>query len=369
MSEATDSKTTYDEWMDQQGVPVVEGFGVDVREVGLGPWPKRGGRGAFVQLRGMEGATGMEVVEIPPGKALEPEKHLYEKVIYVVEGLGSTEVWQKGESKRFFEWGAGSLFAPPLNCWYRLVNGGRGRVLLAAVTNAPRIMDIFHNIEFVFDCDYQFKDRYQGQEEYFAVGQKRYVVGRGNYWGTNFIADVATAPIDAHEWKAAGGSFTGFEISGNTLVGHLVEWPIGRYHKAHYHGAGAVLLILKSEGYTIMWPNELGIHPYQDGHGDQVVRVDWRLGSAFSPPNGWFHQHFNLGSEKARQLALRYGSRKHKMGFYVAAQKRGGGVFISIKERGTLIEYDDEDREIRRIYEAALGRTGIPSAMPPVRGR
>ena len=95
--------------------PIVEGYGLDVANVQMGPWARRGGRGAFVQLRGMEGATGMEVVEIPAGKALEPEKHLYEMVFYVVEGLGSTEVWQEAEGKRFFEWGPGSLFAPPAN--------------------------------------------------------------------------------------------------------------------------------------------------------------------------------------------------------------------------------------------------------------
>jgi len=181
MTNGIDSKTAYERWMAQEGVPVTEGYGFDVKEIPLGAWPRRGGRGAFVQLRGMEGATGMEVVEIPPGKALEPEKHLYEKVVYVVEGMGSTEVWREGEGKRFFEWGPGSLFAPPLNCWHRLVNGGRERALLAAVTNAPMIIDMFHNIDFVFNCDYRFKDRYDAQEDYFAVGRKRYVVDRGNY--------------------------------------------------------------------------------------------------------------------------------------------------------------------------------------------
>lgn len=368
MAEGLASTTTYyDSWMKQEGVPIVEGYGVDVAQIPLKSWPRKGGRGAFVQLRGMEGVTGMEVVEIPAGKALEPERHLFEKVIYVVEGLGSTEVWHEGQGKRSFEWGPGSLFAPPLNSWYRLMNGSGKRALLAAVTNAPMIMDIFHSGDFIFGCKHDFTDRYSGQEDYFAVGNKRYTVDRGNYWDTNFIADVATATIDAHEWKAAGGGFTGFEMSGNTMVGHLVEWPVGRYHKAHYHGAGAVLLILRSEGYTIMWPNELGIHPYEDGHGDEVVRVDWKPGSAFGPPNGWFHQHFNLGSEKARQLALRYGSKKHKAGFHIAAQRRDGGVFISVREGGTLIEYEDEDAEIRRNYEAELKRRGIPCAMPPVR--
>ncbi|MBI2349479.1 MAG: hypothetical protein HYV05_12605 [Deltaproteobacteria bacterium] len=370
MAEDLETKTThYESWIRQEGVPVIEGYGVDVAQVALGPWPRRGGRGAFVQLRGMEGVTGMEVVEIPPGKALEPDRHLYEKVFYVVEGLGSTEVWQQEQSKRFFEWGPGSLFAPPLNCWHRLINGGRQRALLAAVTNAPMIMDLFHNSDFIFNCPYQFQDRYAGEENYFAIGQKRYTVGRGNYWDTNFIADVATASIDSHEWKAAGGGFTGFEIAGNVLVGHLVEWPVGKYHKAHYHGAGAVLFILKSEGYTIMWPNELGIHPYRDGHGDQVVRVDWKPGTAFGPPSGWFHQHFNTGREQARQLALRNGSKRHKMGFYVAAQKRDGGVFISIKDGGTLIEYEDEDPEIRRIYEAEIRKKEVALDMPPLAAR
>lgn len=363
------TKTSYELWMEEQGVPAVETYGVNVRDLALGPWPRRGGRGAFVQLRGMEGMTGMEVVEIPPGKALDPDKHLYEKVVYVLEGLGSTEVWHEGEQRRFFEWGPGSLFAPPLNCWYRLVNGGRERALLAAVTNAPLIIDLFHSTEFVFGCTHKFKDRYNGEEDFFTVGQNRYQVGRGNYWDTNFISDVATASIDAHEFKAAGGSFTGFEISGNAVVGHLVEWPVGKYHKAHYHGSGAVLFIVKSEGYTLMWPNDLGIHPYQDGHGDQVVRVDWKPGTAFSPPSGWYHQHFNVGGDKARQLALRYGSKRYKMGFYVAAQKRDGGVFISVKEGGTLIEYEDEDPEIRRTYEAELKKRGVPLDMPPVAAR
>ena len=364
MAESTDGKTTYEQWMEGEGIPVVDGYGIDIPSLTLGPWARRGGRGAFIQLRGMEGVTGMEVVEIPPGKALEPEKHLYEKVIYVVEGLGSTEVWQEGQGKRTFEWGMGSLFAPPLNTRYRLINGSRERALLAAVTNAPMIMDLFHNVDFIHNCDYQFKDRFNGQENYFEMSQNRYTVGRGNYWETNFIADVANAALDAHDWKASGGGYDGFEMSGNTMVGHLSEWPVGRYHKAHYHGAGAVLVIVKSEGYTLMWPNELGIHPYDDGHGDQVVKVDWKPGATFSPPAGWFHQHFNVGKKDARQLALRYGSKKYKAGFNIAAQKRDGGVFISVKEGGTLIEYEDEDPAIRRNYEAELKKRGVAPQMP-----
>ena len=127
--------------------------------------------GAFVQLKGMEGVTGMEVVETLPGKAPEPEKHLYEKVIYVIEGLGSTEVWTEEGKKQFFEWGPGSLFSPPLNSWYRLINGGSQPALVAAVTNAPMIVDIFHNLDFIFNCPYQFKDRFMAGSQIRCLRQ------------------------------------------------------------------------------------------------------------------------------------------------------------------------------------------------------
>ena len=50
-----------------------------------------------------------------PGDALQPEKHLYEELICVLNGVGATEVWQEGKKKSLFEWGRMSLFSPPLN--------------------------------------------------------------------------------------------------------------------------------------------------------------------------------------------------------------------------------------------------------------
>jgi hypothetical protein len=141
------------------------------------------------------------------------------------------------------------------------------------------------------------------------------------------------------------------------LIGHLAEWPVGRYHKAHFHGGGAVLVILRSEGYSLMWPNHLGTRPYENGFGDQVVRIDWVPGSVFSPPTNWFHQHFNTGTAPALQLALRCGSQKFPLGIRVAAIR--AGVYTSVRQGGTLIEYEDEDPVIRTTYEDQLARKGI----------
>ncbi len=358
-------RTAYEKWIEKEGIPVIEGYGVrDIRELPLSEWQRLGGKGTFVQLQGLQGITGLYVGEIPAGKELKPEKHLYEEVFYIVSGQGETEIRQQGQPGQVIKWQEGSLFSPPLNTWHRLINTGSEPALFAAVTTAPLVLDHFHNEEFVFQSEYSFSDRYDLNPNYFTPGQDRYLNGNNQWiWETNFIPDVRKAFVNPQEQKGAGVSLTQFEICGNTLIGHLAEWPVGCYHKAHHHGGGAVLIILRSNGYSLMWPNERGAKPYENGYGDQVVRVDWIPGSLFSPPSGWFHQHFNTGPEPALQLALRCGSDKYPLGIRVAAIR--AGVYTSMKQGGTLIEYEDEDPEIRRIYEESLKSSGVSSQMPP----
>jgi oxalate decarboxylase/phosphoglucose isomerase-like protein (cupin superfamily)/mannose-6-phosphate isomerase-like protein (cupin superfamily) len=358
------AKTFYERWMEKEGVPIVEGFGVtDVRRISLQSWSRLGCDGAYLQLRGLEGITGVYIGRIAPGTMTEPEKHLYEKVIYIVQGEGVAEFQQRGRVPQSISWKSGSLFSPPLNSTHRLINYSESPAVFLAVTTAPMVLDHFHNEQFVFNNDFVFGDRYDGQGDYFKVGDHRYLAANNRQWiwETNFIADVRKAAIDAQEQKGAGVNLTQFEIADNTLIGHLAEWPVGRYHKAHYHGGGAVLAILRSEGYSLMWPNEWGTRPYENGFGDRVVRIDWGAGSVFSPPTSWFHQHFNTGSEPALQLALRCGSQKFPLGIRVAAIR--AGVYTSVKQGGTLIEYADEDPEIRRAYQAELIKKGIEPDM------
>jgi hypothetical protein len=125
-----------------------------------------------------------------------------------------------------------------------------------------------------------------------------------------------------------------------------------------------VIVILKSQGYTLLWPKDSGIQPYATGRGDEVVELRWREGSVLSPPSGWFHQHFNIGNEAARQLALRFGSRLHPIGLHQAAKKKTDGVYISVKKGGTMIEYEDEDPRIRRDFEDAIEKINVPMEMP-----
>jgi oxalate decarboxylase/phosphoglucose isomerase-like protein (cupin superfamily) len=358
------AKTYYERWMEKEGIPIVEGFGVtDVRNIPLGDWKRMACQGAYLQFRGLEGITGVYVGNIAPGASLEPERHLYEKIVYIIQGKGVAEIQQRDRVPQCIAWQTGSLFSPPLNALHRLINHSKEAAIFLAITTAPMVLDHFHNEQFVFNNNFSFTDRYDAQIDYFEPGDERYLAtnNRQWIWETNFIPDARRAQIDAQEQKGAGVNLTQFEISNNTLIGHLAEWPVGRYHKAHYHGGGAVLVILRSSGYSLMWPNDLGIRPYESGEGGQVVRVDWLPGSVFSPPTNWFHQHFNTGTEPALQLALRCGSQKFPLGIRVAAIR--AGVYTSVKQGGTLIEYDDEDPEIRRTYEAELESKGIAPDM------
>lgn len=360
-------RTGYHQWMKSEGIPVVVGHGLeDVREIELAPWRRNGGLGAFIHLHGMEGLTGLYVAEIPPGAALQPERHIYEELICILDGQGATEVWQEGAKKSLFEWGRMSLFSPPLNSWHRLINGGREPVKFLALTNAPMILDGYRNLEFVFNNPFVFSDRFAGQDGYFNVGNKRYPMGNTHVWETNFIPDIVTEQMDEHEKKGTGVRLTQFQMAGNSLIAHVSHWSGARYQKAHYHGPGAVLLGLEGEGYVLMWPKESGVRPYRSGNGSDVLELKWKEGSIYCPPGGWFHQHFNTATKPARHIALRYSGRIHPTGLQLAAKRHEDGTTTSIKKGGTLIEYEDEDPEIRRRFESRLKEAGVACQMPAV---
>jgi len=119
---------------------------------------------------------------------------------------------------------------------------------------------------------------------------------------------------------------------------------------------------VRGQGYTLMWPREAGIRPYEAGNADKVVKVNWQEGSVVSPPQGWFHQHFSTGSVPARQLAMRWGTRRYGVEFIDVQRKEG--VFVSTKKGGTLIEYEDEDPEIGHRFVRECAANGVDVRMP-----
>ena len=109
--------TPYDDYMEAQGIPIFRGIGVRrVQDMPLKRWNRMGGNGTFIQLYGTEGKWGCYVVEVPGAGALNPERHMYEEIMVVVEGRGTTEIWTDDQKKpHVFEWQQGSMFSIPLN--------------------------------------------------------------------------------------------------------------------------------------------------------------------------------------------------------------------------------------------------------------
>jgi len=75
---------------------------------------------------------------------------------------------------------------------------------------------------------------------------------------------------------------------------------------------------------------------------------------------GWLVSHFNTGSEPARHLALRMGGRVYPTGFYSCLKKYDDAVMTSLKDGGTMIDYDEEDPEIKIRFEKSLKENGTP---------
>ena len=264
-------KTPYDLFMESEGIPVFRDIGVTkVQNLPLAPWKRMGGRGTYIQLHGTEGKWGCYLVEVPGAGALNAEKHLYEEIYFVVEGRGSTEVWLDADSKRHvFEWQKGSLFSIPVNAMHRIVNAGSSPALLLGGTTAPNLMNLINNVGAIFDCPFQFRDRFSGADDFYKYKDDiepdpvRGLAMRR----TNFIPDIVDCDLPLDNRRSPGFRRVEPFMTGNTFYLWVGQHENGRYSKAHAHTSAAVLVCIKGKGYTYTWPEHAGVNPWKDGKG------------------------------------------------------------------------------------------------------
>jgi cupin superfamily acireductone dioxygenase involved in methionine salvage len=339
-------------WAENEGVPIMEDFGVDLLKVPTGHWPRLGVEGGIVHLKGRGDFVSVFVLDLAPGAKSTPQKHLYEEVVYVLAGHGSTVIETSGGRRHSFEWGPKSLFALPLNCRYQHFNSsGRERARLASTNSLPTMLNLFHNEKFVFDNSFEFIDR-QGAPGFFA-GEGNFVPVRPgrNMWETNFIPDLAAFELKAWNERGAGGSSMMFILAEGTVHAHSSQMPVGTYKKAHRHGADFHVFAVTGHGYSLLW---------YEGEKD-FVRVDWQHGVVFAPPDQMFHQHFNTSPHPARYLAVAMGSLRYP---FTADKKRVFmGMDVNVKDGGCQIEYENQDPRIHKIFLAELAKHGVKSGM------
>jgi quercetin dioxygenase-like cupin family protein len=337
----------YLDWVSKEGIPVTEDYGIDLFKVETALWPRYGVKGAAVHLKGRGDFANMFLFDLPPGMATTPQRHLYEEVVYVLEGSGSTQLEFGDGRKRSFEWGPKSMFAIPLNAKHRHFNGsGRERALIVSTTDLPLVMNTFHNDRFIFTNEFDFADR-AGKNEYYSGEGDLITVRPGNHmWETNFVPDLASIELKSWGDRGAGGTNIMFVLADGTMHAHISEMPVGTYKKGHRHGPGFHVMCVTGQGYSLLW---------FEGEKD-FLRIDWGHGVVFPPADRQFHQHFNTSAYPARYLATGVGGLRYPLTY---AQRRSllgvkpgekGAVSTSIKEGGDQIEYDDQDPRIHRLW-------------------
>ena len=341
-----EKETPYTRFIAAEGLDILDGLYVrNLNTVELKPWPRRGGRAVFINHDASRTSNDCYVMEIPAGGKLKPQRQLYEEMIMILSGRGSTRVWTAMGKEVTFEWGAGALFGIPLNANHQHFNGsGLEPVRLVAVTNLPPLMNVFEEPEFIFGTAYDFKGRFDGASDYFAAGKEH----QGFRLETNFVADAVNLPLIEARERGAGGGHIRFNFAKSSLNAHISQFPVGTYKKCHRHGPGAHVIILSGEGFSLMWPE-----------GEEPRRFEWEVGSMIVPPSMWFHQHFNTGPTPSRYLAF-----KHE-GVAVRNAQGVPKAWISMRIGGDQIDYADEGPEIRSMFAEALAKHGLESQMAP----
>jgi oxalate decarboxylase/phosphoglucose isomerase-like protein (cupin superfamily) len=342
----------YASWVEKEGIPVTEDFGIDLFKVPVQPWARFGVDGGIAHLKGRGDFLSIFVLDLKPGAATDPQKHMVEEVVYVLSGHGSTTVETSDGRKHSFEWGPKSLFALPLNARYRHFNSsGQEHARIASTNNLCMMLNLFHNEDFVFANGYDFPER-QGSQKFFS-GEGEFIPVRPgrNMWETNFVPDLAS--FELKEWAArgAGGSNMMFVLADGTMHAHISQMPVGTYKKGHRHGADFHVYSVTGHGYSLLW---------YEGEPD-FVRVDWQHGVVFAPPDQMFHQHFNTSPDPARYLAVAFGGLRYP--FTESKRHVFMGMDVSVKDGGCQIEYENQDARIHGIFLSELAKHGAPSKM------
>jgi hypothetical protein len=218
-------------------------------------------------------------------------------------------------------------------------------------------MNLYHQLDFVFDNPCEFPERlggakhFQGEGEHLAIDRGK-GIATANLWETNFIPDAAGFNLYALNERGKGSKTVTLVLADGTVHSHISEIPAGRYKKAHRHAAGTHVHALTGSGYTLLW---------YDGDSE-FVEIPWRHGIMYVPPFWMFHQHFNTGPEPARYVTGSMGSRRHPI---ISLRRKSAEGFgsVSVQNGGRQIEYVDQDPRVHRKWLEAIGENGVQSQM------
>ena len=303
---------------------------------------RAGCKAAFIQLLGQEGVSA-RVSRNPPGKSLPPVKFALDEIVYVCSGRGLTTVWAgEGKPKKSFEWQEHSMFLVPRNHYHVFSNmQGDKPVRLFHYSYMPMAMSALPEPDMYFNNPYESKNG-ATDGDFYSEAKMVQAKDSTKAWACELSGTVTSFPTCAlgTSWTPTNGAAPAaraFLSSSRIpeLTAHMSVFAPKTYKKAHRHGPGRAIIIPAGEGYSIMWEE-----------GKEKIVCPWHECSMVTPPNKWFHQHFNAGGDMARYLALH-----PPMQFHGHAEK--------IEDRAKdQIEYPNERSAIFAEVRRGTGQAG-----------
>jgi hypothetical protein len=336
----------YDDWIEKlalEGIPIYRGNHIaDMRTVEVGWWEEKNCGAAFLQLDGQWRVVDVRLTEVPPGGTTAPFKMAMDEKVYVLSGYGQCSIWADGHPKRSFEFQPHSLFFIPPNYNYELNNlRGDTPARLVHSTRLDIAASLINNPDFFFNNPLVDTSILYGDEDIFSEAKVIAApegMDQRALWTSNFIPDVhAWDHLEPYRRRGAGGMTVAFSaVHGGRQATRatMSVFPAQRYKMGHVHDAGAIIVIPRGEGYSVLW---------KPGSNERLV-AHWKEGSLLVPPHMWYHQHFNMGSEPARYLKL-------------------NGHIPAFRE-SHQIDYSEEESWVRRNFDQELAKRGMESDMP-----
>jgi mannose-6-phosphate isomerase-like protein (cupin superfamily) len=290
---------TYENWARAEGVPVHEGFALDLAALATKPWARMGIAGAMCHLSGRCDYLTMWLLDIPGSGKSEPQRHLFDAVFHVVSGHGAATVEAADGVSHTFEFGPRAVFAVPMNARYRLSASGSERARIAVVSDFRYVLNLFRNEQFLFANPTRF-DR--GGMNFKIANTPSSHTGV-TVLETSLVADAANCELAPS--PEAGTRARSLQIlPPDGILGiEVSELPGGATGTARKFLPGTAIFAMTGSGHTRYWV---------DGESE-VERVDWRPGVVFAPGLQVVHQHVNTGSAPARLLGVQYGSLRYPM--------------------------------------------------------
>ncbi len=338
-------RSAYEKWMASLDLPVYRGHAADLTTVELAWWAERECNAGFLYFMGMEDIHEARVMEIPPGKTIPAQRIALEELVYVVKGRGLCTVWAGDREKRSFEWSDRSIFMIPPNYEYQLSNlQGSQPARLMHTNFLPLALSAIPNVDYFLnnpkvDLNILYGDEVSVYSEAKLLKMTPGSLRIEQLYVGNFFPDLAAwDKLVPHPTRGAGGTTLRFR-SRTGKDGHMSVFPPQRYKLAHRHGPGRVIVIPAGDGYTIVWPPD----------GEKEV-IPWHEGTVFTPPEQWYHQHFNVGTRDARYIAF--------------APPRSFGGHDERLYGQQSIKYADEELWIHQKFEEELAKRGLMSDIP-----